>query len=304
MTTIGITANASNPRAAAALAHVCQEALRLGLKAAIDADSAALLPEPPCSVVASLPEFAGRVEVVVCLGGDGTLLQTVHALEGSGIPIMGLNIGSLGYLTGVDEAHFDDALQALRDKSFVVSPRTTLAAALLAADGSSRPLAFNALNDVVVSRGASARLVHLGLQLDDRPVTDYACDGVIVATATGSTAYSLAAGGPILLPETPALVVSVLSPHSLSARPLVIPVGQKITLRTLAAPTPLLLTLDGREFATLEVGDGVVIQRSPVVANIAFLPDNDPYAVMRHKLGWSGALAGRMRNNSSNGRQP
>ncbi len=296
MQRIGIIANLDNPRAAEALRQVTNRAERLGLTVVGEAPAPRRVPERNARRHAAVEAaLAGEIEAVVVLGGDGTLLRAAHSLRGAGLPIMGLNIGSLGYLTGVDEAHFDEALLALRDDRFRISERTTLAARIVGAAGEAQTLQLNALNDVVASRTASARLVHIGLDLNGIPVTTYACDGVVVATATGSTAYSLAAGGPILLPDTPALVINVICPHSLGARPLVVAASSRITLRCESASAPLLLALDGHECGRLSEGDRVEVFQGPETVRMAFLDDGDPYAVLNRKLGWGGALAGRVR---------
>jgi NAD+ kinase len=294
MQNLGIIVNHANPRASDALRLVEQSAARLGLVVHADASTCRRSVGSKLVALPSIRAFMGRVEAVVVLGGDGTLLQVAHDLEGVDVPLMGFNIGSLGYLTSVDEAHFEEALLALRENRFQVSERATLAARIMRAGGATEPVRLKALNDVVVSRGASARLVHIGLDLGGTPVTTYACDGVIVATATGSTAYALAAGGPILMPETQALAISVICPHALGARPLVVPVDLPLSLRCETASEPLLLALDGRECGLLEAGDRADVSRSPAVVRIAFPADRDPYAVLRRKLGWGGALEGRI----------
>lgn len=295
MRNIGIIVNTNNPRAAEALRRVIDESCRLGLALHADAATSAWADEARLTPVGTVADFKGRVDAVIALGGDGTLLHAAHALDGVDLPLLGLNIGSLGFLTCVEEAHFDEALQALRDDRFQVSLRATLGARIVRGDGRVEAIALHALNDVVLARGASARLVHIGLDLDGTPVTTYACDGVIVATATGSTAYALAAGGPILMPETDALAISVICPHALGARPLVVPADLPLSLRCETAAEPLMLALDGRESGLLEAGDRVEVSRSPAVVRIAFLADRDPYAVLRRKLGWGGSLAGRLR---------
>lgn len=303
MQTVGLTANTANAHAADAVRRVCDTAGRLGLRLVADAATGALAQRTDLETAGPVRALAGRVEAVIVLGGDGTLLQAAHELEDARLPIMGLNIGSLGYLTSVDEAHFDDALLALREDRFAVSERSTLGATLVRADGARTPVGLSALNDVVLSRGTCARLVHIGLELDGTPVTDYACDGVIVATSTGSTAYSLAAGGPVLMPETAARVINVICPHSLGARPLVIPADCRIVLRCLAAPVPLLLALDGRECGSLDLGDWVEIEQSAVIIRLAGLAGGDPYAVLRHKLGWGGSLARRLHRDRAAGKE-
>ena len=290
---IGIVVNHENPRAPEALRRVVRAAGRLGLALHADADTCRLA-GGGMTPVASVQAFKGLAEAVIVLGGDGTLLRAAHLLDAAGLPLMGFNIGSLGYLTSVDEAHFDEALQALHERRFRISERATLAARIVRTDGKAETVGPKALNDVVVARGASARLVHLALWINGQHVTTYACDGVIVATATGSTAYSLAAGGPILLPETPALTISVICPHALGARPLVVPVAAAVSLCCERPSGPQILALDGRECGTLGQGDRVEIVRSPVVVRIAGLAEGNPLAVLNRKLGWGGSLEGRI----------
>lgn len=288
MQTIGLIVNSSKPRAAEALRQVAGHARALGLTLVAAPETIALAGGGPPWRTGAVGEFGRTVEAVVALGGDGTLLKAAHCIQGSGLPLMGLNIGSLGYLTSVDEAHFDAALRALREDRFQVSPRTTLASSIVRAQGAGEKVKLHALNDVVVSRGVSARLARIELALDGVPVTTYACDGLIVATATGSTAYSLSTGGPIVMPGTPALAISMICPHALGARPLVVADSARISLRVAGACAPLLLAVDGRDDNQLQVGDRVDVVASGVPARLAFLPDHAPYAVLSRKLGWGG----------------
>lgn len=288
MRTIGVIINDTKPRAGEALRQVAKHAERLELRLFAEPSTIALAgggpPWTPCPV----RNFAGVAEVAVALGGDGTLLQAAHRLQESQLPLMGFNIGSLGYLTCVDEAHFDVALRALREDRYRISERITLAGQVRRRDGSVEDVDLLALNEIVALRGATGKLVRLGLTLDDRQVTTYACDGLIVATPTGSTAYSLSAGGPILVPGTQALAIGVICPHALGARPLVIPESTVVGIRVEGSNTPLLLAVDGVDGCTLDNGDVVIVRRSEQKVRIVLLEDHDPYAVLSHKLGWGG----------------
>ena len=308
MRRIGIIVNTANLLAPEALRRVAIDARRLGLQLLADSatcDWAGNGVGEAMGRVSSVRDFKGAAEAVVVLGGDGTLLEAAHALEGVDLPLMGLNIGSLGYLTSVDAAHFSDALQALREDRYRESARITLAARVVRADGTTTgELPRKALNDIVVSRSATARLVHIGLDIDGKSVTTYACDGVIIATSTGSTAYALAAGGPIMLPGTEALSINVICPHALGARPLVIPEKSVITLHCETSGVPFLLALDGQECGHLEYGDRVEILRGGMMVRLALLEDHDQYTVLSHKLGWGGSLEGRVRQDPQRGLNP
>jgi len=285
MKTIGLIANFKKSQAADAVRHVASLASGMGFAVVSDARAAALSPAVRECAIASFK--AKGVESVVVLGGDGTMLDAAHTLAGQRLPMMGLNIGSLGYLTSVEEHQFGDALQQLREDRYDVSLRTALAVTVSRREGA-RVALPDALNDAVISRGASGRVVELELLLDDHPVSTFLCDGIIVATPTGSTAYSLSAGGPILLPDTQALVVSMICPHSLTSRPLVVKDSTRITLRAVDCDSPMIVSSDGRDNAPLNLEDRVEISRSPHSVPVIELRGYNPCDVLRRKLCWGG----------------
>ncbi len=289
---IGIIANVGKTHAGEALHVLAALAERMDLELFADPEAVALAGGGSAWTACTVAELGSAVSAVAVLGGDGTLLRAVHQLQdcGADVPVMGLNIGSLGYLTGADAEHVQEALEALATGTFAVSERQMLSCRVCrggAAGSCSLPRL--ALNEVVLSRG-SGRLVRLGLVLDGQDVTTYACDGLIVSTPTGSTAYSLSAGGPLVMPGTAATVLTVICPHTLSSRPLVISDSTAITLRAVAAEAPMPLAIDGEETLRIEVGDTVEIARAASPARIAFLPGYSPYQVLSRKLGWAGAM--------------
>ena len=285
MRTIGVIANFEKARAVEAIRHVSALAGGLGFTVYAEERAAVLC---PAERVCPVDSFAANgVEAVVVLGGDGTMLDAVHRVAGQNLPLMGLNIGSLGYLTSVEEYQFDDALQQLYENRYDVSLRSALTVKALQQQGV-RDVFPDALNDVVVSRGGSGRAVELDLLLDDKPVARALCDGVIVATPTGSTAYSLSAGGPILLPDTPAFVISMICPHTLTSRPLVIRDTAMIAIRVVSCEVPVIVSLDGRDDAPLQKGDTVVVGRSTRNVPLIELHSYNPCDVLRRKLGWGG----------------
>lgn len=228
-----------------------------------------------------LGEVAGPEEgpdAVVVLGGDGTMLSAVHRFPG--VPLLGLNLGSLGYLAGVEAPHFENALLALASGDYEVSRRTTL-----------RVGDAVALNDVVVSRGVSGHAAQLELSVDGRLATHLSADGLVVATPTGSTAYSLAAGGPILLPDSESFVVTPICPHALSSRPLVIPDTARISVRARLRAHDERLTVFADGARVVELGDGnaVEVVRADVSVPLIQLRGYDPYEVLSRKLGWNGS---------------
>ena len=210
---------------------------------------------------------------VVVLGGDGTMLSAVHRYPG--VPLLGLNLGSLGYLAAVEEPHFEDAVRALSRGEFVISRRTVL-------DTRGR----QALNDVVVSHDVAGHALALELLVDGTRATGFSADGLIVSTPTGSTAYSLSAGGPVLLPDTRSFVVTPVCPHALSSRPLVVRDTVRLTVRTASSAV---VYVDGVKAFRLPAGKEVEIAKADVTVPLVELPGYDPCEVLSRKLGWSGS---------------
>ena len=223
----------------------------------------------------------GAADVVVVLGGDGTFLRAVH--EYPGVPLLGLNLGGLGYLASVEERDFESALGKLASGQYRISVRR-----MVEANGR-----FAALNDIVVSREMSGHSTRLDLEADGRRVTSYMADGLIFATPTGSTAYSLATGGPVLMPDSDSLVVTPMSPHSLGVRPLVVrdSVRFRVTVcsRTAGNEMKICVFSDGENVLTLDEGESVEIACSAKSAQLVELEGYDPYDVLARKLGWSGS---------------
>ncbi len=225
-----------------------------------------------------LDDAAAGCDAVIVLGGDGTMLSAVHRFPG--IPLLGLNLGSLGYLAGVEAPHFEDALRALRDDAFTLSRRTALSVQ-----------GRTALNDVVFSRGTSGHAAVIALSVDGRTATRFFADGLVIATPTGSTAYSLAAGGPILLPDSRSVVITPVCPHALASRPLVVRDDSRLAVRLVARPGAEALDIfaDGEAVATIREGDEVVVEKASVTVPLVELPGADPFEVLSRKLGWAGS---------------
>lgn len=220
-------------------------------------------------------------EAVVVLGGDGTMLSAVHRFPG--VPLLGLNLGSLGYLAGVERPFFEAALKALRSGDFTVSRRTALKVG-----------GQVALNDVVVSKSVSGHAAVIELTIDGRFTTRFFADGLVVATPTGSTAYSLSAGGPILLPDSQSIVITPICPHALTSRPLVVRDTVRIGVRVRPRPgaESLEAFADGAPAGHLAEGDLLEIEKAAEGVPLIELSGYDPCDVLNRKLGWSGSSIG------------
>ena len=299
-----VLANLLKPETHAALPRVAEVASRLGIEL-VQPDQREKHGEPE-----KRDERTKSLDAALVLGGDGSMLHAVRQLAGADLPVVGINTGTLGYMACAGVSRIDETLLALRDGALVEEPRRMIQGEIVHGPKSevrsrtpdsglrtsdpglqtpdSHPIG-PALNEIVVTRGDTGRILSLDLSIDGTPVTSYLCDGLIVATPTGSTAYSLSAGGPILSPGTHAVVVSVICPHSLSSRPLVLPDSAVLDIRVRRAAVDPLVASDGQDEAPLPPDATLRISRSPRVVRLLRFPDRDEFSVLRQKLGWSGS---------------
>jgi len=284
MKRIGLLANPTKKRAAEVLNHIAGAARREGLDLLADEDTA-LLMDGMKGV--GLGELLDRSQAIMALGGDGTMLRVARDLDGRDVPLIGVKIGGLGFLTSVLEDDLEHAIRCLARDDYVVETRT-LADAVVLRQGAEEAR-YRALNDVVVRSGDSMRILTVNVEIDGDAVTSYVCDGLILSTPTGSTGHSLSAGGPILTPETPAFVLSLICPHTLSSRPLVLPDRSEILVRAAHRSGECLLVVDGQIGQSLVKGDGVLIRRSPHGVRFLHLPGYNYFSVLRQKLHWGGS---------------
>ncbi len=220
--------------------------------------------------------------LIVVLGGDGTLLSVARSRPG--VPIVGVNLGSLGYLAEIGLQGLYANLAAILEGRFDVEERLLLDVALHRAAGGTAH--YRALNDAVVHKSALARMIDLTVEIDGDLVAHYRADGLIVSTPTGSTAYSLSAGGPILYPTLPVALLTPISPHTLSMRPIVVPERSTIAMTLGSRDEEVYLTLDGQEGARLRGGDNVVVTASESRALLARVDGQTHYDALRSKLRW------------------
>ena len=283
MKKIGLFVNQKKPQAMEEVKHVASLAAGMGFTVFADAEISKL---SPTINVCDIKLFSRLgVEGVVVLGGDGTMLEAAHRFGGQGLPLMGLNMGSLGYLTSVEQHQFTEALHQLREDLYQISVRATLATRVVHKSGEVETIP-DALNDVVVIHGASGRAIDLEVSLNELPVASFLSDGVIVATATGSTAYSLSAGGPIVLPDATAFVINVICPHTLIFRPLVVKAATRIAIRVVSCPVPSIVSSDGRGDVKLYADDKVEIVRSEQDVHVIELNGYNACDVLCRKLRW------------------
>ena len=222
--------------------------------------------------------------LVIVLGGDGTLLAAARAFAHSPTPILGVNLGSLGFLTEVPLADLYSALESWCDNCASIEVRDMIRAELRRGGDIVRH--WDALNDIVVSKGAIARMSDFSVEIDQQFVATMRADGIIVSTPTGSTAYNLAAAGPIVMPSVNALVVTPVCPHLLTIRPIVVPGDAMVTIHIEGVPTLTYLTVDGQEAVELELGDEIRCCRSEHSVRLLRPRRNGLFSVLRSKLSW------------------
>jgi NAD+ kinase len=226
-------------------------------------------------------ELPARVDLILVLGGDGTLLSIAHLAAQNGVPVLGVNLGRLGFLTEVptDEIYvtLDSFIEGKRE---VISLRRLLQARC-------REKTYHCLNDVVINKGAVARMIQIGIWIDDKEIAALKADGLIVSTPTGSTGYSLSAHGPIVQPYVPSLVLAPICPHTLSFRPMVISLDSRIRVQLLTAGEEVYLTLDGQRGVSLGKNDIIEIEKAPFELTLVSSPKRNYFDLLKEKLGWA-----------------
>ncbi len=228
-------------------------------------------------------ERFGGVDLIITLGGDGTLLSTVKHVVDFSVPVFGINIGTLGFLTEITlKGMYPDLERVLRG-DYRLSPRTTFSARIRH-DGKSNE--YIVLNDVVINKRALARIIRLELTINDMLVTTYQSDGLIISTPTGSTAYSLSAGGPIIYPSVDCIVISPICSHTLTHRPIIVPGGSVIKVKLTSKSDDVQLTLDGQVSDRLEYQNEVIIKQSHKKLKLIQSFEKDYFEILRTKLHW------------------
>jgi NAD+ kinase len=225
--------------------------------------------------------IAAASDLVVVLGGDGTLLSVAHHAALAGVPVMGVNLGRLGFLTEIPVSEAVSTLDKfLAGEAALVSPRWLLEARTATA-------CSYCLNDAVITKGAAARMIELAIGVDGKDVATLKADGLIISTPTGSTAYSLSAGGPILHPQVPAIVLTPICPHTLSFRPMAIPATSTIGVRLLTGGEEVHVTFDGQRGGVMVRNDVVDIRKAPFELQLITSPKRSYYDLVKEKLGWA-----------------
>ena len=283
---IGLIAHTGKPGVAELTRTLIREFEAASLQVLVEARTAALA---GAESRYSTRELAEQTDLLVVLGGDGTILNLVGQFGDKITPVFGINMGSLGFLTCANSSIYSEAVRCIVAGEMVFSDRTLLEVTV-SGDASSKGAAeVIALNDVVLTRGEVSRLIHLRTRVNGEALTEFNADGLIVATPTGSTAYSLSAGGPILSPESGALVITPICPHVLTNRSIIVGEHAIIEIDVTEGDYPVFLTVDGREPIRIAAGATVTVKKSSRVLPLAAMPGVSFFSVVRQKLKWSGS---------------
>ncbi|HYE32785.1 MAG TPA: NAD(+)/NADH kinase [Methylomirabilota bacterium] len=234
----------------------------------------------------TLSDLAEAVDLLLVVGGDGTMLGAARGVSHSSTPILGINTGGLGFLTEVQAQQMGAAFKQLWAGEYEIEERSLIHAIGSAAG---HPISLIALNDFVISRGAVSRLIELDVFINEQSLTRYRCDGLIISSPTGSTAYSLAAGGAVVSPDAEVLTLTPICPHTLSNRSVIVRLDAVVRIEALSGKVDMFLTADGQEQLALQSGDSITIRQSDRSVRLVRLPGSSFFDTLRQKLNWRGS---------------
>ena len=280
---IGIVGNANKAHVVENIARLSEWAKGRGLEVLLEKEAASKLGTAGYHG----GEMGSRVDLVVTMGGDGTLLQAARLMRKCEVPILGVNMGTFGYLTVINLNEMFDALEAVLAGNYRTEKRMMLDVAVHDERGES--FECSVLNDAVINRGNYSRMVDLETHVDGEYLTTYRADGLIVSTPTGSTAYSLSAGGPIVVPVLNTIILNPICPHTLTNRPVILPEAAVLKVRLWTREAGAILSCDGQVTYNLKSGDVLSVRKSDCAATLIVSPRRDYLQILRSKLGWGGS---------------
>jgi len=286
MQRIAIIAYTARPAAIFWARHAITRLLEEGIDVVIDDMLSDVLETELVSKCSKRPaaQFEKLVGMVMTFGGDGTLLAAARLLMGTDIPIMGVNVGKLGFLAEFPVAELDEAIMDVIKGNYRIVDRTTL---MVEFNG----VISHALNEILIERSAEAKMIAVRAFVNEHHVADYRADGVIISTPTGSTAYSLAAGGPIIAPSASVFCITPIAPHMLTLRPLIVNDGNEIRCELLGNQAVAHVVADGQILGTARMGESVIIRKSDHLVKLVKRADSTYYDLLRDKLLWSADVA-------------
>ena len=287
-TRLGVVGHRGYAGLSAVLRDLTELAPRLGLELHLEPGLHAEATAAGRAPAARPLEDPASIDARLTLGGDGTLLRAARFLDGHDAPILGVNLGHLGFLTSCGGEAMTWAVEAFARGTYETEPRMTITARIEGGGPADEPREWMAVNDVVLHKGGFARVVRLHVSVNGAEIASYAADGIVVATPTGSTAYSLSAGGPVVMPTLESIVLTPISAHTLAIRPLVLAADVEIRVHADDAPEELLVTVDGQVGTTFVAGETLLVRRADRYALIVRFPGSSFFSVLTRKLAWGG----------------
>tara|TARA_A100001037_G_scaffold284652_1_gene291238 strand:+ start:531 stop:1388 length:858 start_codon:yes stop_codon:yes gene_type:complete len=273
---VGVVVNTTKSGIGRVVDQLCELVTRQGADVLVHGD----LEDGIDRELVSKEQLAQDSEIVIALGGDGTILRAANLVRDSSTPILGVNLGRLGFLADSAPEQLEDAIERLLQGKYRISDRLALEATL------GTTTAFS-LNEIVIEKGVLARLIELKTWIGDVPVSSFWGNGLIVSTPTGSTSYSLSAGGPVLHPSLDSIIITPICPHSLSQRPLVVPADQQICVQVVAEHADIILTADGYTVQNMNPDDRVTVRRAERRVRLIDIQGLSFYELLRRKLDWN-----------------
>jgi len=286
---VGIIANPTKPESAEGIRRVLKKLGQYGVTVYIDEESCRLIERSECDAFENVKVvdrliLPDKVDVILVLGGDGTFLTVAKLVDKRPVPLLGINFGTLGFLTEIPIEKIEECIDRLMAGEFVVENRPVLRVKVIRRNG--HILIYRCVNEAAIKRDTLARIIEVDVHADGQYLTTFRGDGVIVATPTGSTAYSLSAGGPILYPTLNAMLLTPICPHTLTMRPLVLKGETCLTVSLKTESENVMVIFDGQEGIELRIGDLIELTRSPYDLLILRDPDKSYFETLREKLKW------------------
>ena len=282
---VGLTANFEKTSSRSGVRRAAALIARSGHEVLADARTAEMA-ALKCKNFPDAETLAREADLLLVFGGDGTMLRVAREINGAHTPVLGINAGRLGFLTAISSTDLPRALQKIWKNDFVIEPRP-----LIEARGhcAGKKLSVSALNEIVISHGAVSRLVELDVSVNGELITRYRGDGLIVSSPTGSTAYSLSAGGPIVSPRADVFAITPICAHALSNRSVIVSLSSKVEIKLVSENVETIVSADGQVQANLNPGDSITIQRSRRTVELLHLGGSSFFETVREKLHWRGS---------------
>ena len=287
MERIGIVAKQNQPDALTVVRDLVQRFISKGIRVYVEKEIESLLQLPSSKTLLNFmkpEEIAAHAEMIICLGGDGTLLRVARLVGDHEVPILGVNLGGLGFLTETTLNELDRVLEDVIRGAYKKDEREILKAAVIRRG--KKMAEFMVLNEAVINKGALARIIDIEVTIDGEHLTTFKADGLIISTPTGSTAYNLSAGGPIVYPSLQCIIVTPICSHTLTNRPIVIPDDVEIQALLRTKQQEVFLTLDGQQMFPLEFEDIVTLRKAPSPIFLVKSPHRNYFEVLKEKLNW------------------